>query len=139
MHKMKLKIQELEANNSHLFVTGKVNGKRCRILIDTGASRTVLNRGFVTGFKPAIALKEHKQPGSGLGTNTMKIETAQLKTFSIGTKEIKNYEAAVLDLTHVNAAYKKHKLPPVHIILGNDIMTAHNAVIDYGKKTFVLE
>ena len=136
---MELEILELESNNFHIFINGSVNGRPCRLLIDTGASRTVLDRNFVLSFEPSIELKEQAQPGSGLGTNTMKIETALLDSFIIGTKGLECFETAVLDLMHVNSAYEKRNLPPVHIILGNDIMKSHNAIIDYGKKTFFVE
>ena len=39
--KIPIEIVELDNNSFHLFVEGFVNGQRCDLIIDTGASKTV--------------------------------------------------------------------------------------------------
>jgi hypothetical protein len=129
---------KLEQDSYHLFVPGIVNGYPCRVLIDTGASKTVFDRGYLASHEAQIVLKENEKLSSGLGTNTMKSETAFISTFSLGERTITDYEAAVLDLAHVNNSYAQLGLEPVHAILGNDILAKYKAVIDYGKKVMKL-
>jgi predicted aspartyl protease len=138
MHLLNIELVNLEENSYHIFVEGTVNGKACRVLIDSGASKTVFDRVFLQSLEPAVLLTENDKLSSGLGTNTMKSETATLNHFNIGSKEIKNYETAVLDLTHVNQSYAKLGFGPVHVILGNDILIKCDAVIDYGNKSLSL-
>ena len=130
---------KLEENSYHLFIPATVNGFTCRVLIDTGASKTVFDRNYLLSHEAQIVLTENEKLSSGLGTNTMKSETAFLKTFSLGDKVIEDYEAAVLDLSHVTNSYAQLGLEPVHAILGNDILTRYKAVIDYGKKVMKLK
>jgi len=131
---MDIELVKLEENSFHIFVKGAVNGQAIRILIDSGASKTVFDRNFLLSLTPPLTLTENEKPSSGLGTNTMKSETALLDQFCIGSKNIDHYETAVLDLMHVNHAYEKLGFGPVHVILGNDILINYNAVIDYGNR-----
>ena len=50
-----------------------------------------------------------------------------------------NYEAAVLNLKHVNQTYEKLKLAPVEGILGGDILLKYKATINYDTRELVLE
>jgi hypothetical protein len=68
----------------------------------------------------------------------MESKKVVLKTFEIGIIVLENYDAAVLDLSHVNQSYQKLGLPPVDGILGSDILVDYNAVIDYEKKELML-
>ncbi|UZJ63060.1 hypothetical protein OKW96_11005 [Sphingobacterium sp. KU25419] len=51
---------------------------------------------------------------------------------------IKNYRAAVLDLSSINYAYEQMNLQPVIGVIGGDILGRYGAVIDYKKKTLKL-
>jgi len=56
----------------------------------------------------------------------------------IGEIKIANYNAAVLDLSHVNESYEKLGIEPIDGVLGSDILCDYNAVIDYEKKELSL-
>ncbi|MDX2003019.1 MAG: retropepsin-like aspartic protease [Chitinophagales bacterium] len=132
-------LQQLEENSFHLFVEGTVNDIPCRILIDTGASKTVFDRAYLQAHKDAIQLTESEKLSSGLGTNTMKSEKAFIENLAIGSMQLGSYEGAVLDLTHVNNSYNTLGLQPVHAILGNDILCRYQAVIDYKRGVLELD
>jgi len=70
---------------------------------------------------------------TGLGTNNMKSHTIILPVLKIGKLKLKNFEAAVLDLSTINQAYSTLNLPPVIGVLGGDILYSHHAIINYKK------
>jgi hypothetical protein len=122
----------------HLVVKAKINGKRARLLIDSGASNTVFDKTRIVTFLTGETLHTHEKLSTGLGTNSMKSESAQIQKLEFGDLEIRAYEAVILDLSHVNKSYETMKMKPIDGVVGSDIMKKYNAVIDYGKKRLIL-
>ena len=82
-------------------------------------------------------LEEHDRLSTGLGTNTMSSKKVNLEKLTINTLDILNYEATILNLSHVNQSYEKLALPLIDGVLGSDILADYKAVIDYGNKEIV--
>jgi predicted aspartyl protease len=133
------KILSLDAEGFHLMITIKINGKNARLIIDTGASKTVLDRTRVSKYVKETDFKNHDKLSSGLGTNTMESQTTSIKKIKIGDVEIHNYTTVLLDLSHVNSSYEQIGLSPVEGVLGSDILLRYKAVIDYEKKVLRLK
>ena len=68
----------------------------------------------------------------------MKSESAVIRKLMFGDLEIADYTAVVLDLSHVNTSYKSMKMKPIDGVLGADILKTYRAIIDYGKKTLLI-
>jgi clan AA aspartic protease (TIGR02281 family) len=135
--KIPIKLLKLE-DGFHLLINIRVNGKAVRLLVDTGASKTVFDKERAKKFLAEEKLEKHNKLSTGLGTSKMKSHLAVIKKISIGTIEIKNYKTVVMDLSHVNVAYRQMKQKPIDGVLGSDILKKHKAVIDYEKRTLVL-
>jgi hypothetical protein len=43
-----------------------------------------------------------------------------------------------LDLSHVNAGFKRDKVKPIVGVLGADVLWRHQAVIDYARSSMLL-
>jgi hypothetical protein len=123
----------------HIVVKARINGKKANMLIDSGASNTVFDKELIGNFLPKDTLHSHEKLSTGLGTNSMKSESALIQKLEIGKLKIMPYQAVILDLSHVNASYKTMNLKPIEGVLGGDILKLYKGVIDYGKKTLVLE
>jgi hypothetical protein len=132
-------ILSLDAEGYHLMIKVKINGKTANLIVDTGASKTVLDTTRGSKFVNEKDFKTHDKLSSGLGTNTMQSQTAILKKMKIGDLEIRNYVTVLLDLSHVNSSYQQIGLKPVEGVLGSDILLQYKAVIDYEKKTMKLK
>jgi hypothetical protein len=130
---VKLILAELDANGYHLFLNVKVNGKRCRFLLDTGASKSVVDKSFFEKHFGAKKLKSVKQDTTGLHSTVYESHFGTVETLEFGKLAIKKYVLAAIDLSHVNLTYSKLKQPKIHGILGSDLMVKYKAVIDYGK------
>ena len=123
----------------HILIKLKINGKTANILIDTGASSTVLDASRLERFVPDAKLKELNKLSTGLGTSSMQGHSILINTMELGVLLIKGLTTTVLDLSNVNASYKMMKLKPIDGVLGGDILNKYKAVIDYKKKLLVLE
>lgn len=136
---IKLEIKELQPESYHVFLNVLVNNKRIRMLLDTGASKTVIDKTFVETKLRSIKVESSKNPTSSLHATVQTSDIMTAKTIVIGTTKIEDYLITVLDLSHVNDTYKSVKCKPIQGILGSDILVDKSAVIDYGKKLMKLK
>ncbi|MCW3086499.1 MAG: putative aspartyl protease [Bacteroidetes bacterium] len=133
------KILSLDGEGFHLMLKLYINKKVANVIIDTGASKTVLDLTLTKKYVAEKNFDVHDKLSSGLGTNTMASQTTLIKKIKIGEIEIENYTTVLLDLSHVNTSYEQIGLKPVVGVLGSDILLKYNAVIDYEKKILKLK
>ena len=133
-----IKIFPIEDDGFHLKIEVKINGTQANLILDTGASRSVFDEKRIVEFLGHDELEEQDRLSSGLGTNTMTSKKVKIAKLEIGDIIISNYDATILDLSHVNASYEKLELKPVDGILGGDILKEYDAVIDYPKSELTL-
>ena len=128
-----IEITHIEEDGFHLMVTVMVNGIPARMLVDTGASRSVFDKDsidkFFTDDKPDF--EENEQKSTGLGTRDMQSQALYLDELKIGELVIRKYPAVVLDISHVNFSYEELGLPSIDGVLGSDILMKYGARIDY--------
>ncbi len=136
---VKLEIVELQAESFHVFLHVLVNHKKVRMLLDTGASKTVLDKEFVESKLKTSKLESSNNPTSSLHATVQSSNIMTAKSIAIGSSKLKDYMITVLDLAHVNKTYKMVKCKPIQGILGSDILVEKQAIIDYGKKQLKLK
>jgi predicted aspartyl protease len=137
--KIPLKLLAIEGDGTHLLIAVKINGKKAKLLVDTGASRTVFDINGISKFTGKKKFNKNEQLSTGLGTNSMQSHNTLLKKFEIGKLKIENFEAILLDLKHVNESYERIGLGTIDGVLGGEILVTFKAVIDYGKKQLKLK
>ena len=129
---VKFVITEMLGGGFHPFVNVTIEGKKCRFLIDTGASKSVIDKHFYEA-KLGRKMKVLKQETTGLHSTVMESYVGTLKKLAIGKLVIPAYTVAGVDLMHVNTTYQKMKLKKIQGILGSDLLKKHNMVIYYGQ------
>lgn len=136
MKKTILPIQLLviEDDGIHLMIQASINNKKARLLIDTGASKTVFDKARIGKFIDENEFELNEKLSTGLGTNSMQTHSAAIKKIQFGELVIKNFKTIVLDLSHVNESYGKLGFPVIDGVLGSDVMMQYNALIDYQSK-----
>ena len=132
-YKINLDIIELEKRNYHVFIELKIGEKMCRLLLDTGASKTVFDTERVLRFVKESNIKANESKSVGLGVSEMETRTTVLKKLQMRKLFIKKMEVAVLPISHVNTTYQALNIPEIDGVLGSDFLMKHEAVIDYGK------
>lgn len=128
-----VEIIELEDNSYHLIVKVEIDGIRGDMIIDTGASVTVVDQKMFqdkTNDETTVRL----QSGSVSGQiNDVKLFKAD--HFKIAGRKIKNVQLAGINLDYVNEMYNKHLNRKIIGLLGCDFCVQYNVVIDYRNKT----
>lgn len=129
-----LELTAIEEDGFHIMVEVHVNGIPARMLVDTGASRSVFDQERIGRFFDGNPqMEENEKKSTGLGTRDMISQGLYLDELSIGELRIRKYPAVVLDMSHVNQSYKELGLPPIDGVLGSDILMKYGAVVNYGK------
>ena len=131
--KVPLQLINLQNDGFHLLVEVVVFGQPFNVVLDTGASKTVLDKTSVENHIAAEDLLSSDKLSTGLGTNSMESFILHLPALHIGKLKIENFEAAILDLSSISLAYENLQLPPVIGVLGGDILQQYQAIIDYHK------
>ena len=128
-----LELINLHDDGFHLLVKVVIFGKKFNAVLDTGASKTVLDKTTIEKYISTEKLLQSEKLSTGLGTNSMESYTFVIPSLKIGKLKLKQFEAAVLDLSTISTAYETLNLPPVIGVLGGDILFRHGAVINYEK------
>jgi predicted aspartyl protease len=133
---IKLDIVPIEDDGYHIFIEAFINKRKARLLIDTGASRTVFDAERVKAFLDGDDFHFEKidKLSTGLGTNTMESHTVVLKEFCLGETIFIDYHTVILNMEHVNQSYKMLGFPEIDGVLGGDLLHELRVVIDYRKK-----
>lgn len=124
----------IESEGVHLVFEALLNQKACKILIDTGASRSVFDSNRIGLFVDNPEISENDQLSTGLGTNSMKSHMVILENVKIGDLKLKNYSAVIIDMTHINESFETMGLQQIDGVLGGDILLKYKAEIDYRRK-----
>lgn len=130
---------DLQGQGTHILVEVEVYNRTFRMVVDTGASKTVFDKTQLDHLlADQLRLEPSETLSTGLGTNSMESFNMEIPSLAIGEWKIKKLKTAVLDLSSINYAYQQMDLEPVIGVLGGDIFSNYGAVIDYAKKTLKL-
>lgn len=134
-----IEIIKLEDESYHLMIEATFDkSQKGHLIIDTGASKTVLDSHFIS---PYISEFEEIEDNHSSGINAM-ITDAQIGTIpfiSFNDLELINYKCLLLNLSHINDLYKKYSDRYIAGLVGSDFLLKHDAIIDYKKGTLTLK
>lgn len=131
--KIPLEIVDIMEDGCHPFIVGRINDQPVRLLIDTGASKSVLDKTFVMSLDPKVELEQSEQLSTGFGAGNLPSEFVSKIKFELGELSIPQATFAVLDLHHVNETYSMIGLPVLQGVIGGNLLQEYFAVIDYKK------
>jgi hypothetical protein len=132
--KIPIEVLSLQEEGYHLFVRGRLGEHTLRLLIDTGASKTVLDITFIAEHFSGYKLEPNEQPATGVGNNAIQSDFTEIKNLRVGDLDIPSYKIAVLDLKHVNETYSLINVTAIHGVIGCDLLVEFAAVIHLKKK-----
>ncbi|MEO6080229.1 MAG: retroviral-like aspartic protease family protein [Steroidobacteraceae bacterium] len=116
-------IQPIAKFEPHIVGTAYVNGKKIRVMFDTGASSSVLNMRSAerAGIKPNSPGVVEAQPMRGGGTGVMRTWLATVASFKIGDEEIKD----------TRLRFGEIELADFDMLLGADFFLSHRIYVAY--------
>ncbi|MFC3078993.1 retropepsin-like aspartic protease [Phenylobacterium terrae] len=125
-----------ELRSGHHLVEVSLNGQPATFVVDTGANVTVLDAALAEkfGLKPRLGLRG---AAVGLGGSTGARQWS-LEELRIGPVPVRQGTIVTTDLSQVTGALSRLSDQPISGIVGQDVMKAHQAVIDVAGPTLHL-
>jgi hypothetical protein len=116
----------------HLKLLGQLDGRPIDIVLDTGASKTLVE--LTCCRSEGIEVTDTSQPEHGgtvytLGDVRMTLDGLQLRTDGI----------VALDMSSTNQRLVTRGVDPIRAVIGQDVLRYHHAVIDYATLTRFLK
>ena len=133
-----IEIIPIDESGFHLCIQVTINRKKYRLVLDTGASRTVFDQTEIKKIVKEGTTEIEGKLSAGLGTDQMQTHSVILKQFKVGSVILPEFEALALDLAVLNSSYEQMGHEKVIGVLGSDILHTHKAVIDFGKSKLTL-
>ena len=122
------------------------DGVPVRLLLDTGASHTVVDRA--SAARLGLATDATTRRGGGVGGTDQVLTTVRLTHLTLlgeprrdaatATIDVTDHVAYVMDLAHVSTALVSQGGSPIDGALGGDLLRPAEAVIDYARSTLYL-
>jgi predicted aspartyl protease len=121
----------------NLYVNGSINGKRAKLMVDTGSFGTLLHRSFVRQMR--IPTEETAFSSSAVNLKERGVRVARIRKLSVGSVDIVGRQVGVIDLEGVIHGGLLDGSPPVAGLLGAEILKRHHGIIDFGTRTLYLK
>ena len=121
----------------NLYVDGSVNGKKAKLMVDTGAFTTLLHSRFVRRMQ--IPTRDTPFSSSGVNLKQRGVHMATISRFSIGSMDMRDKDVGVINLEGLIHGGLLDASPPVAGLLGSEILRRHHGIIDFGTKTLYLK
>src|SRR5439155_24706499 len=121
----------------NLYVNGSINGKRARLMVDTGSFATLLHHSFVRRMR--IPTRETAFSSSAVNLKERGVRVARIRKLSVGSVDIVGGQVGVMDLEGVIHDGLLDGSPPVVGLLGAEILKGHHGIIDFGTRTLYLK
>ena len=122
---------------NHFEVRVRINGKKGRFILDTGASNSCVGNDAIDLFSLNVEDSEIKAVGAG--ASNMDTKMSKANSFKIGKWRADKLPLVIFNLDHVKNGLISHGADPVDGIIGADILKYANAIIDYEKKYLYLK
>ena len=83
--------------------------------------------------------KDSEKIGAGAGGSSIQMEDSENNTIVIGDITIENQSLKLMNLDHVNNAFKSIGIKETDGVIGADILTDREAIIDYSNLILYLK
>ena len=115
--------------SGHLYLTAEVNDSTAIFILDTGAGATVMEEKREAKFN--LTTSSSKDEAVGAGGSNLALKEASIQNLKIEDYVLHDFDIYLMNLDHINNAFKQGGLPEIDGVIGADILTKGKAVIDY--------
>jgi predicted aspartyl protease len=120
----------------HFAVDGTAGAQTLTLIVDTGASHTILDRVRAGRFD--VVVRQGRGRATGVGAGDQQVAVGVLRRIEIGPLRLDSLEVSVLDLANINQVLRQLRVDPVDGILGADMLLRKRAILDYGAPRLYL-
>lgn len=121
----------------HLYIEATMNGVKGRFILDTGAGSTVIEEKRKDKFNMTATASTDQ--ATGVGGNDMALQSSKNNSFVMGEYKIEAFEVTMMNLDHVNGAFKQMGMQEADGVIGADILAQGQAIIDYAQLVLYLK
>lgn len=115
----------------HYKVQAKINGQKCWLIVDTGASTSCIHLDDAKDLD--MIHQESDIKATGAGASNLITQISENNSLQLGKWNMTRLSFIVMDLSHVNEGLSQVGELPIIGILGADVLKKARAVIDYGR------
>lgn len=131
-------ITNLEQDGFHPIVKCKLKKKSIWLVIDTGASRTVIDLESLHDFSPIE--HDHIEPfAAGINAQQFSVKRYVLPSISFSGVKLKNMEIFGSNLSELSKLYEQITGIPIHGLLGCDFLVKHKVVLNFKSKELIVK
>ena len=123
--------------SGHLVTDCLINGVSAKLIIDTGASNSCIDSNCVEKFK--IKIENYEEQASSATEKIKNMYLSKENSIDIAGFNIENLKLFVFDMDHINETLNENESIKIHGIIGNDIMSKHEAIISFSEKKIYLK
>lgn len=121
----------------HHLISGELNGRPARFILDTGANATVVNAAHATAFGLS---DQRTQPGVAVGLGgSLRASQARIESLTLADVRIRQDTIMVADLSQLDGLLGRIGGGVIHGIVGQDVMAEHRAVVDVARPMLHLQ
>lgn len=117
--------------SGHYKLKVKVNQNEAFFILDTGASNSCMAKEYCIDYQ--LNFLEDMVQATGAGKQPIDTLLSKNNTLTIGNLSLKKIQFILLNMDHINNAFKTVEEEPVQGILGANHLKKLRAVIDYRK------
>ena len=126
-----VRVQMERLPTGHFSIEGAAADESLDLIVDTGASHTVLDVERAARF--GLTTEDRGSRATGVGMSSQSVQSGRLANVTFGLVRFDSLRVSVLDLSPVNRVLRRMGNDPVDGIIGADVLMARRAVIDYGN------
>jgi clan AA aspartic protease (TIGR02281 family) len=120
----------------HFEIAAEVNGHAARLLLDTGASRTVL--ATVSAERFGLEMTQSAKKARGVGESEHDTATATVAELRLGEARLDDVAVSTLDFGHLNQGLAARGGNPIDGVIGGDLLRPAEAIIDCARARLFL-
>jgi predicted aspartyl protease len=134
---IRFKVKEIESGSFHPLIKGEIEGKPIVLIIDTGASHTVIDKSLTRGLP--VQSTGGKEPFAA-GINAQKIDVEQVELPSIILDRINFHNLLVFstDLEPISKLYNDIAGIKINGLLGCNFLEEFKATINFKSRKIKL-
>lgn len=126
-------IVELEYQSYHIVIDGEIEDVAVTLIIDTGASRTIIDKSLV-GTMEKLSLGAENPIATGFSAEQIPVELYNISSLTLEGVPFENIQVLTADLKAINEVYANLTGKTIGGLIGCDFLLTKVKSIDFKKK-----
>ncbi len=127
-----MNVEKLERDGNYIYATLNYGDESLRMLIDTGAQKTVI--GAAAADRSKLTVQETAERVIGAGVGAPKVRKTSIDRLALGRTSFLKFECVVMPLEFLGSYSRK----PIDGILGADALARSNSILSIADAVIVI-